>query len=964
MPLDPNTQEQLIQLAQLRLSQRVPSEPLSRDEIAHTVDQLLLAFPEWRGLTSREAALAQLGMLFSTFVGEESILRGDDDHTPWLDGERDRIRWGLWNRYRTYLIRRRMPQPAINALDRVTDRALELLGNPTQTAPFNRKGMVVGDVQSGKTGNYTGLVCKAADAGYKVILVLTGMNNNLRSQTQIRLDEGFIGKISVPIGEATSRFVGVGEIDPSMIVDWGTNRTERGDFNYRVMSQFGLHPGGRPLLLVVKKNGSVLNGILEWIRSTGNSNDQNGPRFSGMPLLVIDDEADQASIDTRQQAFDEGIADPNHRPSVINARIRQILHRFDQSSYVGYTATPFANIFIHPDAETGGEFQDLFPRDFIINIPAPDTYVGPNRIFGSLSNGDDEEEHPGLPSLIEEIEDHAASTSRKETRGWVPPVHRSDHLPLYKGEDRVPPSLAKAIEYFALAIAARRARGQGREHNSMLVHVTRFKAVQRRIVRQVQEALDALVNDVRYGGTTSMQKLRSIWQQEFEPVIDELALEDCAPVSWEEVEAALQATIGSIRIREINGSSADVLDYEQNRENGLNVIAIGGDKLARGLTLEGLSISYFLRGSTMYDTLMQMGRWFGYRPGYLDLCRLFTTADLVEWYEHIARASEELRREFDRMEAVRARPVDFGLRVRSHPTLTVTSRTKMRHGTELKVSFAGDVSETTVFATDEQTLHANFAAAEDLLRRLEADGIAYRKDPEQDREGGRPHRWVGSHTWTGASSDQILGFLDRFSTHEDASRASSRVLAKYIRRQVQLGELIEWDILLVGGEGESAIRIGPIEVNPVIRQPKGGYGEKPPYRVVKEGERFVIRRLLNPRDEAVDIGPTGYARAMAETMANPPKRRRADDNSVPGQPSGVFLRQQRSPLKGLLLLYPLARSAEVTGKDGSRVQHQFLPVQVSPIGLGISFPASDRAQSVTYVVNSVYGAAGDEDGET
>lgn len=962
MPTDPNTQEQLVQLAQLRLSQRVSAEPLSRDEIAHTVDQLLLAFPEWRSLTSREAALAHLGTLFSTFVGEESVLQGDGDHVPWLDSQRD-LTWGLWNRYRTYLIRRRMPQPAINALDRVTDRTLELLGDPTTPAPFNRRGMVVGDVQSGKTGNYTGLVCKAADTGYKVIIVLTGMNNNLRSQTQIRLDEGFIGKISVPMGEATSRFVGVGEIDPSRIVDWGTNRTERGDFNYRVMSQFGLHPGGRPLLLVVKKNGSVLNGLLEWIRSTGNATDQHGPRFNAMPLLVIDDEADQASIDTRQQNFDEGVADPNHRPSMINAKIRQILRRFDQASYVGYTATPFANIFIHPDAETGDEFQDLFPRDFIINIPAPETYVGPNRIFGSLSDGDEDGGDEGLPALIKEVDDHAASSARKEERGWIPPVHRSDHLPLYKGKDCVPPSLAKAIECFALVIAARRARGQGREHNSMLVHVTRFKAVQRRVVRQVQEALDALVNDVRYGGTESLQRLRATWQTEFQSVIDELALEDCVPVNWEQVEEALQATIGSIRIREINGSSADVLDYEQNRENGLNVIAIGGDKLARGLTLEGLSISYFLRGSTMYDTLMQMGRWFGYRPGYLDLCRLFTTADLVEWYEHIARASEELRREFDRMEAVRARPVDFGLRVRSHPTLTVTSRTKMRHGTELKVSFAGDVSETTVLATDERTLRANYAATEDLFLRLQTAGVSYRRDPEQEREGGRVHRWTGSHLWTGATSDQVLGFLDRFSTHEDASRASSRVLAKYIRRQVQLGELTEWDILLVGGEGRKSEQLGPIEVHPVVRQPKGGYGEKPPYRVVKEGERFVIRRLLNPRDEAVDITAAAYARAMSETIANPPKRRRSDEDTIPAQPSGVFLRQQRSPGKGLLLLYPFARLAEVTGKDGSRTEHEFLRVSVPPVGLGISFPASSRAQSVSYVVNSIYGAADDE-GET
>jgi hypothetical protein len=962
MPIDSDAQTQLVELAQLRLSRRGAAEPLSRDEIARTVDQLLAAFPEWRDRISLESVLATLGSLFSTFVGEESVLRADDNHALWLDGRRDQIEWRLWERYRTHLIRKQMPQTAINALGRVTDRTLELLGDPSGSGLFDRRGMVVGDVQSGKTGNYTGLVCKAVDAGYKVIIVLTGMNNNLRSQTQVRLDEGFIGKISVPMDEATSRFVGVGEIDPSVIVDWGTNRTEKGDFNYRAMSQFGIHPGGRPLLLVVKKNGSVLNGVLEWIRSTANSSDQQGPRFAHMPLLIIDDEADQASIDTKQQGFSGGVADPDHQPSRINSRIRQILGRFDQVSYVGYTATPFANIFIHPDAETGKEFQDLFPRDFIINIPAPDTYVGPSRLFGSAVDEESGEAKPGLSVLIEEVDDHAASTARRETRGWMPPVHKTDHIPRYDSLERVPPSLARAIESFALVVAARRVRGQGREHNSMLIHVTRWKAVQRLVVQQIHESLDALANSIRYGGSEGMQRLRDRWETDFAPVTAELALPDCAPVTWDEVETALRATVESIRIREINGSSADVLDYEQNRENGLNVIAIGGDKLARGLTLEGLSISYFLRGTTMYDTLMQMGRWFGYRQGYLDLCRLFTTADLVEWYEHIAIASEELRREFDRMEAIRARPIDFGLRVRSHPTLTVTSRAKMRHGTKLRVSFAGDVSETTVFATDERTLQANMDAADDLISRLRASDAVYQANPEQARDG-RSHRWDGSHLWSGASSDAVLTFLDRFSTHEDASRASANVLARYIRRQVQLGELTHWNVLLVGGEGRDAVTIGSIEINSVLRRPKGGYGAEPPWLTIAGGERFVIRRLLNPRDEAIDIGAAGYAGAMAETIANPPKRRRADDDHAPAQPSGIYLRRQRAVDTGLLLLYPLSRSV-LLGSDDARVEHRLLDAAVSPIGIGISFPASSRAQSVSYVVNNIYASDDDAEGET
>ncbi|MBI2714272.1 MAG: Z1 domain-containing protein [Rhizobiales bacterium] len=960
MPIDPARQNELIQMAQMRLAQRDSDAPLSREDIGAVVDRLLTAFPEWRDQVSRDEALAQLGSIFSTFISEESILRGDGAHVPWLDGRRDSVRWRLWERYRTYLIRKRLPQPGINALNRVTDRTLELVGDPSLDLPFMRRGMVVGDVQSGKTGNYTGLICKAADAGYKVIIVLTGTNNNLRSQTQIRLDEGFIGKISTPVGEGSNLFVGVGEIDPSGIVNWCTNRKERGDFNYRVMSQFGIHPGGQPLLMVVKKNHSVLDGVIQWINGTGNVTDGANRRFSAMPMLMIDDEADNASVDTRRQQFIQGVADPRHQPTSINSKIRQILHRFDQQSYVAYTATPFANIFIHPDAETDLEQQDLFPRDFIINIPSPENYVGAARIFGlPADDPEDEPIEPGMPSLIINIVDHAASSSRRETRGWMPPLHRIDHLPRYEGEARVPPSLAEAVKCFALVVAARRARGQLAEHNSMLVHVTRFQAVQRRVIEQLQEELDELANEVRYGGPDGTRALQAVWRDRFQPVTARLALPDCPEVAWTDIEQALRTTIETIRIREINGTSADVLDYEANKATGLNVIAVGGDKLARGLTLEGLSVSYFLRGSTMYDSLLQMGRWFGYRPGYLDLCRLFSTQDHFDWYGHIAQANDELRRDFDRMEAVGATPAEFGLRVRSHPTLLVTSRAKMRHGTELQVSFAGDISETSVFSTDERTLTENFSAANDFIGRLPAAG--HTSDPQQLRAGDSVHHWRGSHLWSGVPADQILAFLDRFSTHEDASRANAPILAKYIRRQIELGELTGWNVLLVSGDGRDSVTLGSHAVSSVVRQPKGGYGDGPPFRIIPADDRFVIRRLLNPRDEAVDISADAYDRAMARTLATPPKRRRRTDGP-PTHPSGESLRHMRAPSTGLLLLYPLARTASIE-HEGATVNHTFLPVATPPIGLGISFPASDRAQKVSYRVNSIYGDSDPDEGD-
>ncbi len=956
--VDQESQNELIELARVRLSRRAATEALTREEISRVVDQFLGTMPEWKERTSRESAISQLSTIFSTFIGEESVLVDSASHKPWLNARRSSVEWRFWDRYRRFLVRRHIPELTVNALDRITDRTLELLGDPADSVPFNRRGMVVGDVQAGKTSNYTGLICKAADAGYKVIIVLAGMHNNLRSQTQIRLDEGFVGKVSVPIGETPNRFVGVGYIDRGPIVNWATNRTERGDFNRRVKDQFGVHPGGHPLLFVVKKVKSVLEGVLAWIETTGNSQGQNGRRFVGTPLLMVDDEADNASIDTRSRGQIQG--DAEYSPSAINSAIRRILGRFDQAAYVGYTATPFANIFIHPDAQTNRELQDLFPRDFIINIPSPEDYIGPARLFGLSSFEDDEEPVPGLP-LIRRIADHADSSSMRESRGWMPPAHKNEHRPLYNGEDRVPPSLERAITCFALAVAARRARGQEREHNSMLVHVTRFQAVQRRVVQQVQHCVDTLRNNIRYGGSTVLESLEKIWLDEFQDLINKLDSTDCLTATWGDVVNHLRSSVETIQIREINGTSADVLDYEMYRDSGLNVVAVGGDKLSRGLTLEGLSISYFLRGSRMYDTLMQMGRWFGYKFGYLDLCRLFTTSDLVDWYEHITLASEELRREFDRMEMIRGTPREFGLKVRSHPTLMVTSGVKMRNGTELQVSFAGDVSETTVFHTNAESLNHNFQAVDSFIGSL-GNRYNYRESPEQSR-GRSTHRWRGSHFWADVPSELVLDLLDRFRTHEDASRARSSVLARYISRQNQLNELTDWNVLLVSGEGEEQIGLGNCMVSTVLRQPKGGYGEEE-LRAIRTGERFVIRRLLNPRDEGVDIGEEGYRAALEETIRNPPKKRsRLDHDRYPTKPAEVNLRKQRQATTGLLLLYPLAR--EITLSDRGE-KHKFLDIPQHVIGFGISFPDSKRAQAVSYVVNSIYGvdSDGEGDGET
>lgn len=932
---------------------------LTVEMIREQVDRVINLVPDWRETVDRDRLVRELEASSATWIGQASILVDPDErHQPWLGQVKSELSWDFWERYKLLLASQKWASATRDELDRSTDQVLNLLTDPRLPGPWDRRGLVVGHVQSGKTAHYIGLICKAVDAGYKLIVVLSGMHKSLRSQTQIRLEEGFLGyDISAArarrADRAAVRSVGAGLIrDVGIRPDTITSRLDNGDFSRQVANGFAIHPGSAPLLFVVKKNGRVLANLLEYIEWAGNRTDERGRRYvAGVPLLVIDDESDQASVDTKEIPLDEnGEPELEHNPTIINQRIRKLLNSFEQSAYVGFTATPFANIFIHERARTEEHGEDLFPRSFILSLAAPSDYVGAARIFG-LRRGDDPNATVEALPIIREVGDHAATSRPNERSGWMPPRHRIDHIPLYEGNDVMPPSLRDAVHSFLLATAARRVRGQSGVHNSMLIHVTRFNAVQERVARQVEQELAVLADRVRHGEgratPRAVHSLRRLWETDFLPTTDRsnAVLGSEAPrTTWSEVFAQLRAVIESIHLRRVNGTAGDTLEYKQYEASGLNVIAVGGDKLSRGLTLEGLTVSYFLRASRMYDTLMQMSRWFGYRPGYMDLCRLYTTPELLEWFEHIAVASEELREEFDRMVTSGGTPRDYGLRVKAHPQMLVTSRVKMRTGTNVDLSFDGSVSETVVFHRDAAFLRRNLRAVEALIQRVRAAGCPREVSPERPRPGGGFHRWNNGVCWTGVDARSIIGFLEEYQTHPGGYRMNTTLLREYVEKQAEVGDLSSWVVLVTGGQSRCTCRFDSVDV-PLVQ--RSWHGDQ--FRTAEEriaSDRFVIRRLVSPRDEGIDLDCEAYEQALRQTVeawhADPA---RSENRKPPDSPAGWAIRYQRSKSNGLLLIYPVdpANDKSREGADGPPL-----------IGMAMSFPGNPNARRVRYVVNNIY----------
>lgn len=565
---------------------------------------------------------------------ESEILLADWD--PWYE-ERDIRSSFYWDAYETVLLQNRgWDSSAVRKLDLSCTKVVSRLSNPTNETPYQAKGLVVGHVQSGKTAHFTGVVAKAIDAGYRLIIVLAGMHDILRNQTQRRLDMELVGRQNILAGRDESVPSQIKNIDyaRSGDLDWTRNRFLVHDVNpwsepdvpkisrltasdqdYKALGQglgeiqFTPHDLEKPLyapdnlrrehvrLVVIKKNKPRLQAFIEDLKA-------QWAGLENVPALVIDDEADQASINTKKDNRQQSQTDLRER-TAINRLVTDLLGLMPRAQYLAYTATPFANVFV--DAE---DAEDLFPRDFIFGLDTPDDYMG-GRDFHDFEEVEDGEE---------------PSVANRNELAYVREIDSSS-------EKAIDESTREAIDAYLLTGAIKLWR-QSKDptitfrHHTMLVHESVRVAEHEVVAQRIRRIWHSSGPETLEG----LDRLKRRFEMDFRPV--SLARSDGFPIpeTFSEIEdyltlARQKAAPGGDPVVVVNGQKVDEYNRVDFDSGDFWRILVGGTKLSRGFTVEGLTISFYRRTAGQEDTLMQMGRWFGYRRGYKDLIRLFIDRD-------------------------------------------------------------------------------------------------------------------------------------------------------------------------------------------------------------------------------------------------------------------------------------------------------------------------------------------------
>lgn len=843
---------------------------------------------EFNEILTRLKQQLVIQMDIGTYISDRN-----NGHQSWLPSHRANFDFFFWNRYKRYLEEIQHWNPRLTSnLGRISDEILDLCGNPNDSNFFVR-GLVLGDVQSGKTANYTAICNKAADTGYRIIIVLAGIQENLRKQTQERLDAEFTGRkseyyLNPKIEEGVkNKPVGVGRYGVDKKIAAFTSVTKDFDSGILRSNNLGVENVNCPVVLVIKKNKSILNNLIKWL---SNNNTLNVAGKIDLPLLLIDDEADNASVNTK---------DIDSAPAAINECIRRLLRLFNRVTYLGITATPFANIFINP-----GSDDDLFPADFIYTLIAPTNYIGAERIFGDDDN---------CSYVLRKINTYAIDKI-------FPPKHKKDLL-----VNSLPDDMIEATNYYLLVNAIRDVRGDVTKHRSMMIHVSRFTNVQNQIANILNEWLDQVKSDLLNYSQLSCneaEKIDSIHNLHI--VWDKYELTKVANTEWEKIlKDYLYKSVAPIDVRAVNmKTGATSLDYFSHKNDGLRVIAVGGNSLSRGLTLEGLCVSYFYRNTQMYDTLLQMGRWFGYRQNYEDLVKIWLSQDAIDWYGQITKATSELKDEIIAMRNAHQTPREFGLKVRQDPgSLIVTARNKMRTATTIKqpISVSGRLLETP--RLKKSLLAENEKIFKDFINSLSECGVRI-KDTDE--------RAQNNILWKNVPAELIAQLLSDFETHPWHLSFNGRALSEYVKTHFWKNG---WDVVLIcSGEGKEypgGIKCG----NEILKL------EHTEVRHIRTDNNMVSISGTKVRVGSGGCTRIGLTKDEIKKVRESYKKLHSDKKNIP---DSAYMIEGRDPI---LMLH-------VINVDESDLTNEEVPQFL--FALGVGFPKTDCDTEVAnYVVNLV-----------
>jgi len=763
----------------------------------------------------------------------------------------------FWPKLKESLIQKEWDQKSVNSIDDASSKIVSFLDPPGRGA-YNTRGLVLGYIQSGKTTNFTAVISKAADVGYKLFIVLSGITNSLRQQTQARLNNDIIA------------------LNPTY---WVSFTSDTSDFKHTKLNANALltQKAHQKFLCVVKKNHSILRNLVDWIKTA------KPEILRDCPVIVIDDEADHASINVAGEITER---------SKINSLIHELLDSLTKRAYIGYTATPFANVLIDPKEE-----ESLYPKDFIVSLTKPDDYVGAETIFGrnAINSEEDLLDLSGLNiiNIIPESDsERLQPNSREQILEFTPTLAES---------------MKEAVLYFWLVCSARYLREKVNKNYTMLIHTTRYTDPQLKFGVLVETFKDSILTSISENDFNLKTELLEIWNLQKSKLNKEQYPE------FEHIYKNLELIVENTNVCVQNSRTDDDILYEYANYPRPYII-IGGDTLSRGLTLEGLIVSYFSRITKNYDTLLQMGRWFGYHKEYLNLIRIWMRAKYVDYFTHLATVEQEIRNDIYRYEQYEITPIDLAVRLQTHPSLNVTSRSKMKRAVISKSSYSGKKIQTLYFKhKDPAWLEKNKNATKNLIISIQKTGYIYEKIQ-------------GKHLFFNVDLDHIIKFFEDYQIHEKSEEIKTPLILNYLNEEKESHK--KWDVVVMGLESETSepIDLGLNEkVNLLNRSKKKPSNNQYAYLLGIVSIQDLLIDLIKEEGKSYNVSDITGMNDLSDFKRT--------------QFKILEFRELQKPNIGLLILYPINKDSKPIRVDTNMTD---LGAIDHIIGIGAYFPRNNK----------------------